>query len=316
MKRILVLLIFSLIFSNYIYAKANKSEVSSFLELDKIVNDLNKHSTTLIVMDDDDTLTMMQCDKTKEDKYCQYLGGPAWYSWQDQLLKDYQQKKIDSKYRVASNEDELLKISTLLFSLNNMPYTDKNIPNILSKLSQKGVRLMVETARGSDNLSATSAQFSNLQAPNGTFLQLIKENSLKFGKNKTSSLASPFLPCDIKSSRAISYQNGVMYLAGQDKGKMLQCILSLYENTPTSNKIDTIVFIDDTLENVINIYNAFKTNKKYDVHAFHYTAFEQHKNALTKGKKKDIYQEQTYKRWIEIKKVIETNLLDPALEDN
>ena len=102
------------------------------------------------------------------------------------LLKDYQQNKNDSKYRVASNEDELLKISTLLFSLNNMPYTDKNIPEILSKLSQKGVRLMVETARGSDNLSATSAQFSNLQAPNGTFLQLIKGNSLKFGKNKTS----------------------------------------------------------------------------------------------------------------------------------
>ncbi|QDF28806.1 DUF2608 domain-containing protein [Halarcobacter anaerophilus] len=307
-------LLFTLFLPLFIYADAYKSEVASFLELEKIVNKINKPTSTLVVMDDDDTLTMMQCNKSKGDESCQYLGGPAWYDWQDELLENYLNNKKDSKYRVADSQEELLKISTLLFSLNNMPYTDKNIPNILTNLSKKGVRLLVETARGSDNLSATTAQFSNLTTKNGTFIQLIENNSLKYGKNSLSSLASPFLPCNLEKSRAVSYQRGVMYLSGQNKGVMLKCMLSTYKNSPSYKKIDNIVFIDDTLGNVINVYDAFKDDKEYKVHAFHYTAFDKHKNALTQGDKKEIYQEQAYKRWLEIEKVIKSNLLDSTLK--
>merc|ERR1711991_1270545 len=103
---------------------------------------------TLIVMDDDDTLTMMKCNKNKGFKNCQYLGGPAWYAWQDKILKDYLNYGKDNVYRIASTEQELIDISTLLFNLNKMPYTEKSIPNVLSRLSNKGVKLLVETARG------------------------------------------------------------------------------------------------------------------------------------------------------------------------
>lgn len=298
-------------------ADAYKSEVNSFLELEKLVNDINMSTSTLIVMDDDDTLTMMPCDKTKSDKFCQYLGGPAWYAWQDDLLKNYLEHNEDSEYRVADSEKQLLDIAALLLAMNNMPYTDENIPDVLTKLSKKGVRLMVETARGNSNVASTVNQFENRPTSDGDFMSLIQDNSLLFGTRNTPSLASPFLACNIPGSRAISYQQGVMYVSGQNKGVMLKCILTQYENNTVASgngySISDIVFIDDTLENVVDVYETFKNDKQYKTHALHYKALQKHKADLTKGSKKEIYQKNAHSRWINIKETMESNLLQPNL---
>ena len=41
---------------------------------------------------------------------CQYIGGPAWYDWQSDLVGS------DSSYSVAETQDELLKISIIIDS--------------------------------------------------------------------------------------------------------------------------------------------------------------------------------------------------------
>ncbi len=309
--------IFTLCCAAIVNADAYKGEVKSFLELEKVVNEINMSTSTLIVMDDDDTLSMMECDKSKGDEFCQYIGGPAWYAWQDKLLQDYLEHDKDSEYRVANTEKELLDIAALLLAMNNMPYTDKNIPAVLSRLSSKGVRLMVETARGNSNVESTISQFENLSTPKGNFMSLIQDNSLLFGPNNSPSLASPFLACNIPGSRAITYQQGVMYLSGQNKGIMLKCMMTQYENDSVSTGegflVSDIVFIDDTLENVLDVYEAFKNDKKYRVHALHYSAFDKHKAELTKGPKKEIYQKNANDRWINIKNAMRSNFLQPNL---
>jgi len=88
---------------------------------------------TLIVMDDDDTLTQMACYDGALPFACQYLGGSAWYNWQDSLVKN----GIVSEYKAAETEGELLKIASLLLSINNMVFTDSDIPKMLSTLTDQ-----------------------------------------------------------------------------------------------------------------------------------------------------------------------------------
>lgn len=256
-------------------------------------------------MDDDDTLTMMPCPDQNNIITCQYLGGPAWYTWQNSLLNK------NSKYRVAANSKELLEISFLLLSMNYMSYTEKDIPQTLRSLTKSGSHLLVETARGVENLSATANQFSNLTVtgPNPEILlEFISKNSLTGTKSGTSSIASPFNTCS-RLKRPIAYQQGIMYLAGQDKGVALKCFL----DKTNSSFIKYIVFIDDTLENVENVIKEFKNQTKITVKAFHYTALEAHKLALTKGKDKDIFQNNTKKKWDAIRKVLKGELQQPAI---
>lgn len=265
---------------------------------------------TLIVMDDDDTLTMMQCTDQKKPEKCQYLGGPAWYSWQSELIET----NSTSKYRVAQDDSHLLAIATLLLSINDMPYTDDIIPSVLSELPQKGSKLMVLTARGVTNVSATESQFQDLYMTDANkinFLSFIKRHALVGKKSRISSIAGPIQPRDCNAKRPFAYQQGVMYVAGQNKGEMLQCLLARTE----SKHIKNIIFVDDTLQNVEDVYASFEHSKKYNVYAYHYTKLEAHKNALTtlRGKQKEnIYQEKANERWLKIKQTLASELQQPA----
>jgi len=301
-----------------------ESSVESFADLAEVVKNFgaDEMKRTLVVMDDDDTLTMMECTNPDRTSSCQYLGGPAWYSWQSNLITEYE-KSADKKipllpYQVAVNQTDLLKISSLLLSINEMVYTENNIPEILLSLSQAGVKLVVLTARGSSNISATEAQFSARKVAGGEytdFLDLISKNSLKGNKSGMTSIASPFIPkhCnmnpDLPNARLASYRQGVMYVAGQNKGAMLQCLLSLTD----SSKIRNIVFIDDTKQNVNDVYNAFSKSQNYNVTALHYTKLQKHKLALTEGGRAKEYQKAANTRWVSIKNNLNQQLILPAI---
>lgn len=312
MKTLFTHFIFTLIGAMLACSQATASsemhKVASFAELHKIVKGLGRENQkhTLLVMDDDDTLTMMSCPDHTQPETCQYLGGPAWYAWQNSLIG------TGSPYRVAVDSHDLLEISALLLSMNKMLYTEYDVPEKLRELTESGVRLLVETARGSSNLSATVSQFENLPVKSGSnsesFLDLIRENALVGKESRQSSIASPFHMCVEKLTRPISYQQGVMYVAGQDKGVSLKCFLERTE----SSSIKYIVFIDDTLENVKNVYRAFKGNRHIDVKALHYTALQDHKAALTEGDMAATYQGNAHNRWNSIKNVMELELQKPA----
>lgn len=279
-----------------------QSEVASFAELDQKIRQMSPEALkhTLLVMDDDDTLTMMSCPDQGAVAKCQYLGGPAWFSWQDDL-------KAGSPYAVARDFDGLLEISTLLFAINDMPYTEADLPGVLVGLSDSGVRLLVLTARGLETFSATAAQFKTLSVDSSTsFLNLISANGLLGKKSNISSVAGPFYPCNETTNKPVVYQQGAMFVAGQNKGEMLECLLGITDSSSISN----IIFIDDTLQNVKDVYAAFENSTRYSVQAFHYTALQKHKAALTKDKK---YQNKARARWNAIHKALKKELLKPAL---
>ncbi|NOY72093.1 MAG: DUF2608 domain-containing protein [Gammaproteobacteria bacterium] len=305
-------------------ADAEILPVKNFKEMQQVVNKLSENSYphTLVVMDDDDTLTMMSCPDQNKGNTCQYLGGPAWYSWQSDLLtkndelvkKGRSLSKEQLSYLVAKNNKELLDIAALLLAVNYMDYTESEVPDVLRTLTKKGVKLLVLTARGSSNLSATTNQFSNLSVNTKgenkpvTFTDFIDSNALKGDKSGMQSIASPYFACG-NSKRPVSYQQGVMYVAGQNKGEMLKCLLS----STDSSKIKNIVFIDDTLANVEDVYSAFESSSKYTVKALHYTALQAHKGALTSGPNATFYQNNAKHRWEAIKDVLQRELQTPAI---
>ena len=93
---------------------------------------------------------------------------------------------------------------------------------------------------------------------------------------------------------------------------MLKCLL----DSTNSSKIKNIVFIDDTLKNVEDVYASFEDSNKYKVKALHYTALQDHKAALTLGKNANIYQENANNRWLAIKSAFKQQLQEPAIPEN
>ena len=291
-------------------AGSDRATVRSFTDMVDYVKKSEDRTSTLVVMDDDDTLTMMSCPDRNKPDTCQYLGGPAWFSWQQAQIEQMAQP------RVANTFDGLLTVSSLLLSVNNMPYTAEDVPVVLNNLTATGVRLLVETARGNNNVSATENQFSALNTENkqyGNLLSLVSNNSLTFSPQTGASKPSPYQPCTNQSMAPITYQQGAMYLSGQNKGTILKCMLNEYNAQPEAKKITHVVFIDDTEENVINVEKAFEKSEKYTVYALHYTKLKRHKKALTKGEMADVYQANAMKRWRKIKSVLEGELLNPMI---
>lgn len=304
MKRSLTAFTISLCLGLNLNGDSIRGEVKSFNELrENILEDFKDDlEDTLLVMDDDDTLTMMKCDtKNPSKENCQYLGGPAWFAWQQKLL--------DKNQSIAKNFNELLDISNLLFSLNNMEYTQNDVPDVLKSLTNAQLNLLVLTARGGEAADATTNQFSNLYTDTtkkSTLMELIQNNALKGKRSKITSIASPF---NVKGQKKeVTYKQGVMYISGQNKGELLHYLL---KNTRSFN-IKNIVFIDDTLQNVKDVDSAFKDSSRYNVRAYHYTALQKHKNMLTKGKNAQKYQKWANDRWDSIKKVLNKQLLWPS----
>lgn len=295
-----------------------QSTITSFTHLSDIVTMLGDPAQTIVVMDDDDTLTMMPCDLSAPLARCQYLGGPAWFSWQSSLLT----KKRKHKYRVAGTEEELLSIASLLLSITNMNYTEAVIPGVLDELTQKGVRLMVETARGNSDVASTDHQFSELSVSNDgnaiiDFANLIQVNAPVFKQGNIASLASPFDSCATSEvTRSITYRQGVVYVSGQNKGVILKCLIDRYNSEISASdsvmKIKNIIFIDDTLANVTDVFKAFDGNTTFNVQALHYTALTKHKANLVSGKNKCKFQSKANDRWLRIKDALNSNLLTPS----
>jgi hypothetical protein len=308
LRPILLLTLILLPLSN-VLAKSIQTASESFTAISHQINTWGVAKSTLVVMDNDDTLTMMSCPDSNNTITCQHLGGAAWFTWQQAQIKN----KRDP--RVAETETDLIAISGLLFSLSDMEYTAEQVPKTLNTLSRQGVRFLVETARGNGNVSSTERQFSKLSMSSSESLQsFIKQHSLVFSQDNIASKPSPYDPCEDKKMRAITYQNGVMYLAGQDKGKNLKCLLKQYnQQQAVHTKITHIVFIDDTLKNVESVARAFKNSKEYTVNAIHYTALAEHKLALTQGSQASAYQQAAMNRWYKIKSTLELSLLTPAL---
>ncbi|MEL7115061.1 MAG: DUF2608 domain-containing protein [Pseudomonadota bacterium] len=268
----------------------------------------------LVVMDDDDTLTQVPCTDASASATCQYLGGPAWYSWQQDLVN----ANSTSPYRIAETSDDLIALSAMLFGMMDMGYTDPAIPDVLGEMAALGAKMLVLTARGGADVSPTQTQFADQMSADGStsFADFIAAHALHDPASKLPSLASPMVmntPASCATKREVTYSDGVLYGAGQDKGLLLRCLLTRTE----SSDITHIVFIDDTLANVTAVANAFPPGSEGPAALpLYYTRLEAHKAALTTGPDAARLQDIAAARWAAIEAALLGALLSPipALE--
>ncbi len=295
-------------FSNVASAGAVIKDVMSFTEMEAHVKELGSPESTLVVMDNDDTLTTMSCPDRADLKNCQYLGGAAWFSWQEEQLQNLAQP------RVANNFDDLLTVASTLFAINNMPYTAPDVPIVLNNLTQQKVRLLVETARGNGDAAATVRQFETLQVKHSndsTLQALISNHSLTFNGNPGK--ASPYtMECNGKTTSPLTYQQGAMYLSGQSKGPILKCMLEEHNKYGDGKDIKNVVFIDDTPSNVTSVFNTFKDSDDFTVVALNYKALDEHKKAFTEGEMAAKYQNMAMERWEAISEILQLSLQNPT----
>lgn len=287
------------------------ADIFNLVTMDGSVNDL---SNTLIVMDDDDTLTMMPCPIPGDPVECQYLGGPAWFSWQSDLVDQYGTKGGNLLTgQVAATNDALFDISDLLLGLNQMNYADPTIAATLTEFANLGAHMMVITARDTDVVSATQAQLDGLIA-SGTksLLDTISENAPIWSASGKPSMAGTQSTEFCNVNIPVAYQNGVAYATGQNKGEILKCFLTKSDVSEITN----IVFIDDTFQNVVNVYNSFAvSNDPYDVTAIYFTQLEQHKKIFTLTRPNgslNEFQTAAGTRWNALQDVLKLSLLQPT----
>lgn len=259
----------------------------SFQTVKTLLKNTKHPKNTLLALDDDDTLTMMPCPN---DNKCQYLGGPAWFSWQTSLPKN-------SPDKVANSFSELLGVNRILFSLSEMPLVQKDIPTVLEYAQDHGVKILAATARGYQMAQATMRQFQE-----DRILKFFKDNAIITPKGGNG-FVSTYLP--ERGSRKILYQNGMLYLAGQNKGLMLKDFL---KKTNMTHKITHIIFVDDTLKNDQQVAAAYQHDQHVTVTCIYYTHLKTHKLAFTKGLKAKELQEKATKRWHHIAMALKDNL--------
>ena len=257
----------------------------------------------LVASDNDDTLTKMACPDNSYPEKCQYLGGAAWFKWQNSLLG------TDSEYKVANSFGELLEISALLFSMNEMNYVEEDVRKVLQSLAKSSVKTMVATARGDENISATEQQLNDLKVTGfDNLLDYFSKQAPNLGEDKE---PNPYMGCT--NNRPISYRNGVMYLSGQNKGDNLKCFIHDYnQDKPAEQQITHLVFIDDTLKNVVAVEEAFK-GSEFTVAPIYYTNMLKHKlEFVGDGKGLTKFQQKAVDRWNAIKAVMGEQLLEPV----
>ncbi|OGT98134.1 MAG: hypothetical protein A2298_03910, partial [Gammaproteobacteria bacterium RIFOXYB2_FULL_38_6] len=244
LKSIALFILFSLcLLFNIAYADAQKNSIGHFSQLTQFTKQLGDPHKTLVVLDSDDTIIKMPCSDPLNPKQCQYLGGPAWFDWQSSL-------PANSSEKIASSFNELLLDENIMMAVSNMVYTESSVPKTLMALKKQGAIFLVETARNSNYSNNTNRQFAALKVnKNFSLSQFFAENSL-IGLNNLPSLPSPYAPCGDKNARPVRYESGILYLAGQDKGKMLHCFLK----TVHANQIQNIIFLDDEQKNADSVY--------------------------------------------------------------
>ena len=295
------MLLMGLGFAGMVMAGSVLSSANTYQDLASNVYALNDPSQTLVVLDDDNTLTTMPCSDPLNVKTCQYLGGVAWGNWQTSLP--------DSDPRRIGPDSEVYDASTLLFAMSNESFTESDVPSVLNQLVQDGVHIMVMTARAESALNGTEAQLAQLPGGNGSnFLSFLTAHTLLTQAGYTT-LPGAFLPCNTRSAQLMRYEDGIAFVDGQNKGMILQCLLPLLQ----TKNIKNIVFMDDTPQNDADVVAAYANQNRYQVVALVYHWMDAHRNAFTTGSMALEYQAQTVKAWDGLHQAMMQAIAQPTL---
>ena len=258
-------------------------QTPSFLEIESKINKVMKQNSwhkedVLLVFDIDNTLL-----KTNQD-----LGGDAWFTWQESLLKD---ENANELHKVAGNFGDLLKVQGQLFALSNMTPPEVDQVDLIKRLQKRGDNLLL-TSRGYTYRNSTERE--------------LKRNGYSFN-NLDSSIAGSkgfpgtYLPYDIENpelsgltdkdlelvkerkARPVTYMDGLYMTAGQHKGVMLKLLLNKLE----ASQYKVIFFIDDHKRHTDRMAEAYVSQTE-SLYTFHYTAMESQVKAFNESDKLEV----------------------------
>jgi hypothetical protein len=246
-----------------------------------------KPERILLVLDIDNTLLAMDNP----------LGSDQWFEWQRFLLDN----EPKSKYLVADSFAGLLDAQGLLYNLSHMHPPQENLPGLMRRLQALGIRTLVLTSRGPEFRVATERELRCngydfkksampvRDIPGGTYMPYDPKHPDKDGLTKEE-LKKYYLT----EPKLISYENGIMMTAGQHKGAMLLTLLH-----DGRDDIDAVVYDDDNIRHVANVYAAVLARGK-EITAFHYTREAPNVKKFDFGSKKDVDH-----RWRKLSSVLE-----------
>ena len=241
----------------------------------------------LLVLDIDNTLLAMN----------QALGSDQWFEWQKYLL-DHEPRSDDL---VADSFEGLLAVQGLLYDLGRMHPPQADLPVIIARLQGRGIHTLVLTSRGPEFRVATQRELHRNHfhfestalpvrgLPGGNYLPYdlddLAANGLTEKDVPAFGLAEP---------KPVTYDEGVLMTAGQQKGAMLLSIL--HRAKP---EIRAIVYADDHMRHVAYVFAAMAGRGK-EITAFHYTREEPRVKRFQYGDKRDVS-----RRWRKLNRTLE-----------
>ncbi len=231
----------ALSFASSAMADVVVKETTKFQDVAAKVNQLTKQGEKpLIVIDIDNTLLTSTSD----------IGGDIWYQWQ--------RGKLDVKPAEGDKVDCLFQDSIgLLYELVPMKIIEDDVPATVSAWQDKGLTVMALTSRSPNYRYATEREMIR--------------NQYDMTRTALKEKGSDQLPVYIDNpKRPLSYINGIMMTTGMNKGTMLDYILD-----KTGQNFSSVVFIDDSKKNIVNMEEAYKDDASVDMTIFHYTKVEE-----------------------------------------
>lgn len=273
---------------NPLIAKVSNYQTNNFADIAAWYEELVVDpQTTLLVFDLDDTLITMS----------QPLGSVGWWDWQYELQKNGDQ----SDKLFTQDYQQLVRIQNILFQLVRMEPTDDYVLPFIKQAANQGSSIMGLTARGKEHLSATLMQLKDNQFISNDKL-LFEKNGLKISGNETSTAGHFHCP---QFSREVIYQQGIMFLDGEDKGQALLCVLA-----NTDQLIKTIIFVDDAKRNIVSMNKAFSARDDLQVLNIFYTRENAKELEIQTN---PVLQAELFEQWNYIKKSLHTVIAQPTV---
>ena len=263
--RLISALFFAMAFCAPGYSEPSVIEIENINEIKITVDKFaSEHGElrTLVVFDVDNTLLTMNND----------LGSDAWYVWQRGL-------DFKSPASVSTDFPGLLDVQRLLYQLSDMRKVEPTTQTFVQKLIERGHPVMALTARGPESLSSTMRELKdqNYEFPSApvcgypmcVYRGIITGSHVKAAAESARGLFTRLPELVGENPRAIGYSNGIMMVAGQNKGAMLQLLMASSNNAG----FEAIIFVDDNERNIRKVEDAFKDRPR-DIAIFHYKHLE------------------------------------------
>ena len=187
----------------------------------------------LLILDIDNTLLTMP----------QYLGGDGWFNHHAAMIA----AGSDPDFR---DMGELIAAQTMLFGIGSMRATEQGIPAMLTEAARQKIDLFLLSARGPDLYDATRRELDRsglrIEAPYACSFFLCTDDGIYGDSEIRAALTAIGEVPQPSSYRKILIRDGVMLVAGQDKGVMLKLLMGAIGGQDYAH----VVVADDGRKNI------------------------------------------------------------------